>query len=144
MPRPLGWGQCYHRGTLPAKRFTQCAFFSGRLTQTEHNYDAGNQDLLATKLALEEWRHWLKRALLPFLIWTDHNDCIRTAKRLNAYQSRWALFFYRFIFTITYRPSSKNTKLDNLSRQFSVQECSSSPGTIVPSSCVAGAIILRV
>ncbi|KAI2646060.1 Transposon Tf2-9 polyprotein [Labeo rohita] len=34
-----------------------CAYFSHRFSPTEHNYDIGNRELLAVKLALEEWRH---------------------------------------------------------------------------------------
>ncbi|KAI2648698.1 Transposon Tf2-9 polyprotein [Labeo rohita] len=34
-----------------------CAFFSHRLSSAETNYDIGNRELLAVKLALEEWRH---------------------------------------------------------------------------------------
>ncbi|KAG1944952.1 retrotransposable element [Pimephales promelas] len=37
-----------------------CAFFSHRLSSAERNYDIGNRELLAVKLALEEWRHWLE------------------------------------------------------------------------------------
>lgn len=37
------------------------AFFSKKLSLVEH-YDIGNRELLAIKLALEEWRHWLKEA----------------------------------------------------------------------------------
>ncbi|KAI3356197.1 hypothetical protein L3Q82_017181, partial [Scortum barcoo] len=33
-----------------------CAFFSWRLTPAEADYDVGNQELLAIKLVLEEWR----------------------------------------------------------------------------------------
>ncbi|XP_048010473.1 uncharacterized protein LOC125244430 [Megalobrama amblycephala] len=34
-----------------------CAFYSHRLSPAERNYDIGNRELLAVKLALEEWRH---------------------------------------------------------------------------------------
>ena len=73
-----------------------CAFFSHRLTPSEHNYDVGNRELLAVKLALEEWRHWLEGSSVPFLVWTDHKNLeyIRTAKRLNSRQARWCLFFF--------------------------------------------------
>ena len=37
-----------------------CAFLSRRLSKAERNYDVGNRELLAVKLALEEWRHWLE------------------------------------------------------------------------------------
>ena len=86
-----------------------CAFFSKRLSPAERNYDVVNRELLALKLALEEWRHWLEGAGQPFLAWTDHKNLeyIRTAKRLNSRQARWELFFNRFDFTLSYRPGSR-------------------------------------
>ncbi|KAL0147984.1 hypothetical protein M9458_056711 [Cirrhinus mrigala] len=43
--------------------------FSHRLSPAERNYDIGNRELLAIKLALEEWRHWLEGSGVPtFLI----------------------------------------------------------------------------
>ncbi|KAI2657118.1 Transposon Tf2-8 polyprotein [Labeo rohita] len=33
---------------------------AGALSPAEQNYDVGNRELLAIKLALEEWRHWLE------------------------------------------------------------------------------------
>lgn len=51
----------------------------------ERNYDVGNHKLLAVKLALEEWRHWLEGAQQPFVVWTDHKNLeyISSAKWLN-------------------------------------------------------------
>ncbi|KAK3543293.1 hypothetical protein QTP70_014045 [Hemibagrus guttatus] len=43
-------------------RLHPCAFFSHKLNPAEKNYDIGNRELLAIKLALEEWRHWLEGA----------------------------------------------------------------------------------
>ncbi|KAG1953646.1 retrotransposable element [Pimephales promelas] len=102
----------------PAKMYP-CAFFSRKLSPAERNYDVGNRELLAMKLALEEWHHWLEGAAEPFIILTDHKNLeyLRSAKRLNPRQARWALFFNRFNFTVTYRPGTKNTKADALSRQ---------------------------
>ena len=34
--------------------------------QPNSNYDIGNKELLAVKLALEEWRQWLEGAQVPF------------------------------------------------------------------------------
>lgn len=34
-----------------------CAFLSRHLTAAERNYDVGNRELLAVKVALEEWQH---------------------------------------------------------------------------------------
>jgi hypothetical protein len=44
------------------------------LNPAERNYDVGNRELLAVKMALEEWRHWLEGAEHPFLVWTDHKN----------------------------------------------------------------------
>ncbi|KAK3518382.1 hypothetical protein QTP86_003579, partial [Hemibagrus guttatus] len=97
-----------------------CAFYSRKLTTAEVNYDVGNRELLAIKAALEEWRHWLEGAHHPFQVLTDHRNLVylRGAKRLNPQQARWALFFTRFRFMVTYRPGSKNGKADALSRKF--------------------------
>lgn len=51
-----------------------CTFFSRKLTTAERNYNVGNHELLAMKLALEEWRHWLEGATHPFTVLTDHKN----------------------------------------------------------------------
>lgn len=98
------------------------------------------------KLALEEWRHWLEGSQQPFLVWTDHKNLeyVKSAQRLNARQARWALFFGRFNFVLSYRPGSHNMKPDALSRQFSVPEDPSSPETILPSSCVVASLTWQI
>lgn len=115
-----------------------CAVFSHRLSPAERNYDVGNRELLAIRLALGEWRHWLEGASLPFIVWTDHRNLeyIRSAKRLNARQAGWALFFARFDFSISYRPGSKNVKADALSRLF---DSSDSPST--SEGIISGAVV---
>ncbi|KAI2660042.1 Transposon Tf2-8 polyprotein [Labeo rohita] len=119
-----------------------CAFFSRKLSPAEQNYDIGNRELLAIKLALEEWRHWLEGATHPFTIITDHKNLqyLREVRRLNPRQARWALFLTRFNFTITYRPGSKNIPADALSQQFS-PEATSDPETIIPSELIVSPII---
>ena len=114
-----------------------CAFFSRRLSPPERNYDVGNRELLVVKLALEEWRHWLEGAALPFIVWTDHRNLayIQSARRLNSRQARWALFFGRFDFSLTYRPGSQNGKPDALSRLYSPEDPSTEPTTILPPAC---------
>lgn len=119
-----------------------CAFLSRRFSPAERNYDVGDRELLAIKLALEEWRHWLEGTELPFLVWTDHKNIeyIKTAKRLNPRQARWALFFSRFNFTLSYRPGSKNLKPDALSRLFKEDCVARGVETIIPRSCVVGCV----
>ncbi|KAK3527805.1 hypothetical protein QTP86_006871 [Hemibagrus guttatus] len=115
-----------------------CAFHSRKLTAAERNYDVGNRELLAIKAALEEWRHWLEGARHPFQVLTDHRNLeyLRGAKRLNPRQARWALFFTRFVFTVTYRPGSKNGKADALSRQFESANDPSKPEPILPATAL--------
>uniref|UniRef100_A0A671VHH1 Uncharacterized protein n=2 Tax=Sparus aurata TaxID=8175 RepID=A0A671VHH1_SPAAU len=119
-----------------------CAFLSRRLSKAERNYDVGNRELLAVKLALEEWRHWLEGAEHPFIVWTDHKNLeyIKKAKRLNSRQARWALFFNRFSFSLSYRPGSRNVKPDALSRLFDPEPEAKQPETILPLNCVVGAV----
>ncbi len=96
----VGVGAVLSQRTSSDDKMHPCAFFSHRLSPAERNYDIGNRELLAVKLALEEWRHWLEGSGVPFIVWTDHKNLeyIRSAKRLNSRQARWALFFRTFWF----------------------------------------------
>ncbi|KAL0149392.1 hypothetical protein M9458_055303, partial [Cirrhinus mrigala] len=125
----------------PPKTFP-CAFFSHKLSPAEKNYDVGNRELLAIKLALEEWRHWLEGACNPFVILTDHKNLeyLRSAKVLNHRQARWALFFTRFDFTINYRPGSQNLKADALSRIHEPNHAIHPPESILPASIIVAPV----
>lgn len=85
------------------------------------DYDVGDKELLAIKLSLEEWHHWLEQAEHPFLIWTDHKNLtyLKSAKRFNFPQARWSLLFARFNFSVSYGPGSRNINLNTLSHQSS-------------------------
>ncbi len=133
------------RATLDDKMHP-CAFFSHRLSPAERNYDIGNRELLAVKLALEEWRHWLEGSGVPFVVWTDHKNLkyIQSTKRLNSRQARWELFFGRFDFSISYRPGSKNIKPDALSRIFDHSDRPVSPECIVPERLVVSAVTWEI
>lgn len=117
---------------MPLKLYP-CAFFSRKLNAAEKNYDVGDRELLAMKAAFEEWRHWLEGATHQFTVLTDHKNLeyLRTAKRLNPRQARWSLFFTHFDFVVTYRPGSKNTKADALSRQSDPDHTPQLPETIL-------------
>ena len=43
-------------------------FYSHKLSSSERNYAIGDRELLAVKLALEEWRHWLEMSFICILI----------------------------------------------------------------------------
>ncbi len=125
----------------PAKLYP-CAYYSRKLTSTERNYDVGDRELLAIKSALEEWRHWLEGASHPFTVWTDHRNLeyLRTARRLNPRQARWSLFFSRFVFTVTYRPGTKNIKADALSRQFEIGSEPTQPENVISPTIIISPI----
>ncbi|KAK3548091.1 hypothetical protein QTP70_004519 [Hemibagrus guttatus] len=120
------------RGETPVLH--PCAYFSKELSPAEQNYDIGNRELLAIKLALEEWRHWLEGANHPFEVITDHKNLqyLGEAKCLNPRQARWVLFFTRFNFCVTYRPGNKNTKADALSTIHSPDPMPEEPEPILP------------
>lgn len=79
------------------------SFFSKKLSPVEQNYDIGNHEFLAVKLALEEWCHWVEGAAYPFTIFTDYKNLeyLKTAKCLNPHQAWWVLFFTRFHFNFS-------------------------------------------
>uniref|UniRef100_A0A7N8YQF8 Gypsy retrotransposon integrase-like protein 1 n=1 Tax=Mastacembelus armatus TaxID=205130 RepID=A0A7N8YQF8_9TELE len=123
-----------------------CAFFSKKLSPHERNYDVGNKELLAVKLALEEWRHWLEGAKHPFTVLTDHKNLeyLRTAKRLNSRQARWAIFFERFDFKLSFRPGTQNNKADALSRIHAPADAEEEPKFILPTTTRLGAARLTL
>ncbi len=75
----------------------------------------------------------------PFTILTDHKNLqyLREAKRLNPRHARWALFFTRFNYTISYRPGPKNTKADALSRLHTPEETEEEPESIIPENSLS-------
>ncbi|KAL0177254.1 hypothetical protein M9458_026148, partial [Cirrhinus mrigala] len=129
------------RNGSPARMFP-CAYYSRKLSSAERNYDVGNRELLAMKSAVEEWRHWLEGAQHLFTILTDHKNLeyLRSAKRLNPRQARWALFFTRFNFTVTYRPGTKNTKADSLSRMTESTDQPNTNETIIPENLLVAPV----
>ncbi|KAK1788381.1 hypothetical protein P4O66_015987 [Electrophorus voltai] len=46
---------------------------ASELLHAERNYDVG-RELLAIKLAIEQWRHWLEGAQHPFMVLTNHKN----------------------------------------------------------------------
>ena len=95
------------------------AFYSRSFLPAEVNYDVHDKELLAIKVAFEQWRHHLIGARHPILVYTDHKNlqAFQTSKILNRRQARWSQFFSDFQFNIVYRPGSKQGKPDALSRR---------------------------
>ncbi|KAI3374617.1 hypothetical protein L3Q82_021191 [Scortum barcoo] len=64
----VGVGAVLSQRSSEDQKLHPCAFFSRRLSPAERNYDIGNRELLAVKLALEEWRHWLEGSKFNFTL----------------------------------------------------------------------------
>lgn len=123
------WSSVYRRDSGKPPKLFPVAFFSRKLSPADRNYDIGNQELLATKLTLEERIHWFEGATHPFIVSTNHStlEYLCTTKQLNARQALWSLFFTQFNFSISYPPGSKNVKADALSRLYPSEEQPSFP-----------------
>ncbi|KAL0159827.1 hypothetical protein M9458_043552, partial [Cirrhinus mrigala] len=126
----------------PDEKLHPCSFFSRKFNSTQQRYGVGDRELLAIKWALEEWRHWLQGGSEPFTVWTDHQNLtvIKQTKQLNPRQARWALFFEHFDFHLSYRPGSKNTKADALSRQHQKDTSTSDPAPVLPPQIILAPI----
>ncbi|KAI2652558.1 Transposon Tf2-9 polyprotein [Labeo rohita] len=61
---------------------------------------------------------------------------IRQTKQLNPRQARWALFFEHFNFQLSYRPGSKNSKADAISRQHQRDSTTSEAAPVLPSHVI--------
>ena len=97
-----------------------CAFYSRSLSGPERNYDVYDKELLAIKVCLDEWRHYLEGG--EFVeISTDHRNLEQFLQKsprvLTGRHARWLLFFSRFNLKIVYRPGVQNGKADALSRR---------------------------
>lgn len=115
--------------------FTSLCFFSLWLAPAEKNYDIGDQELLAVKLGLEQWHHWLS------MVWPDHkNPVVHTFCQTTERQaSPGVLFFSQFNFTPSYHPGSRNCKAAALSHQFYLTKMDSISDFILVSSIRLGA-----
>jgi len=94
-------------------------FISKSLSDTERNYEIHDKEMLAVIRCLEVWRHFLEETTVKFEIWTDHKNLeyFMKAQKLNRRQARWALYLFRFNFTLKHVPESKMEKADSLSRR---------------------------
>ena len=97
--------------------FQPVAYLSKVLNTAESHYPTFEQELLALKIAFDQWRHYLLP--LRFTARTDHNGLkfLKTQKHLSERQWRWLAFFSEFQIDIKYRPGAKMQVPDALSRR---------------------------
>ena len=60
-------------------------FISKSLSDTERNYEIYDKEMLAVVRCLKAWRHFLKKTVVKFEIWTDHKNLeyFRKVQKLN-------------------------------------------------------------
>ena len=69
-------------------------FLSKTFTETEHNYEIYDRELLAIIQALEEWCHYIQGSGHTTVIYSDHQNLtyFRSAQKLNRRQAQWSLY----------------------------------------------------
>jgi hypothetical protein len=95
------------------------AYMSKSMTAPERNYDIGDKEALAIIKPLQHWRHWLEGTKEPIEILTDHKNLMNFSKPqiLNQRQACWLQALQCFNFNIGYRPGTRNSAADALSRR---------------------------
>ena len=101
------------------KLWRPVAFLSKSLNEIERNYEIHDKEMLAIIRGLEAWRHLLEGAQFKFKIWTNHKNLeyFMKVQKLNQRQARWALYLFRFDFTLKHMPGTRMRKADRLSRR---------------------------
>lgn len=93
------------------------AYFSRKMTSAERNYPTREQELLAVRDALLQWKHYLLG--ISFSIHSDHESLkyLFSQKELSGRLLRWCDFLQQFDFgDIQYLPGERNPVGDALSR----------------------------
>jgi RNase H-like domain found in reverse transcriptase/Reverse transcriptase (RNA-dependent DNA polymerase) len=67
------------------------AYYLATFTETEHNYDIYNRELLAIMKAITHWHPYLIWTKDPFIIFTDHANLLywKSLRKLNQRTARW-------------------------------------------------------
>ncbi|CAF1473560.1 unnamed protein product [Adineta steineri] len=102
--------QTHANGDLPV------AYLSKKLTTTQMNWPATEQECYAIIYAIEKWHKYLDGR--QFTIETDHKPLLplNLKQQLNSKCERWRLKLQHYTFTIRYIKGKHNTVADYLSR----------------------------
>lgn len=113
------------------------AFWSRKMIDTEHRYEAHDGELLAIIKAFKHWRHYLEGSRYPVVVKSDHAN-LQTfmepkMKRLNGRQARWAEMLTMFDFIIEHHPGIKNpTDAPSCRPDYEPEEGDTFDGTLLP------------
>ena len=99
------------------------AYRSRTLSETEHNYEIHDKELLAIMDSLSDWRQYLMGAQHRFEIWTDHKNLqyFRKPQKLNRRQARWQTELQEYDFLLVHKPGAQMKKADLLTRRADFQ-----------------------
>lgn len=94
-------------------------FFSRKLKPAELNYTVHDKELLAIVDAFAHWKPNLLENKHAIEVLTDHRNLehFRDNKQLNRRQIRWAETLQDYYFRIRYRPGTRGSKPDALTRR---------------------------
>jgi hypothetical protein len=72
-------------------RLHPVAYYSATFTETEHNYNIYDRELLAIMKAITHWWPYLIWTNKPFIILTDHANLLhwKSPRKLNRWTARW-------------------------------------------------------
>ena len=75
--------------------------------------------MLVVVRGLKNWKHLLKGTKYKFEVWTNHKNLeyFMKAQKLNWKQTHWALYLFRFDFTLKHVLGTKMGKVDGLSKR---------------------------
>jgi hypothetical protein len=98
-------------------RLHPIAYYSTTFTETEHNYDIYERELLAIIKAITHWRPYLIWTKEPFIILTNHTNLLhwKSPRKLNRRTARWHGELQDYNFKLQHVPSKLHMAADALS-----------------------------
>jgi len=99
------------------KRLHPVEYYVKTLTATQRNWPIHDKELFAIVDSFRKWRDWL--VTVHMNIYADHQGLqyFNTKQKLNSHQASWYLRMSEFFYIIHYKPGSKMSKADGLSRR---------------------------
>jgi hypothetical protein len=103
--------------STPNLKLHPVAYYSATFTQTEHNYDIYERELLAIIKAISHWQPYLIWTKEPFTILTDHANLLhwKSPRKLNHRTARWHGELQDYNFRLQHIPRKLHTAADALS-----------------------------
>jgi len=93
-------------------------YYSTMFTETEHNYNIYNRELLAIMKAITHWRPYLMWMKDPFITYMDHANLLywKSPCKLNRRMVRWHSELQDYHFTLEHVPEKTHTAVDALTQ----------------------------